>query len=91
MVGWDLEWEVMVREFLVGQLVVGALVERTVVVGSFLERPVVERHQLVRRRMVLMVRRIVLSLAEQWQRSIAFWVTSRDRWDTGTLLARSWG
>jgi hypothetical protein len=41
--------------------------------------------------MVLMVRRIVLSLAEQWRRSIAFWVTSRDRWDTGTLLARSWG
>jgi hypothetical protein len=41
--------------------------------------------------MVLMVRRIVLSLAEQWQRSVAMWVAVRDRWDTGTWLARSWG
>jgi hypothetical protein len=65
-------------------------VERTVVVGSILERPVVERHELVRRRLVLMVRLIVLSLA-RWQRSVASWVTARDRWDTGTWLARSWG
>ena len=60
-------------------------------VGSFLERPVVERHELVRRRLVLMVRRIVLSLAEQWQHRVAMWVAARDRWNTGTWLARSWG
>jgi hypothetical protein len=38
-----------------------------------------------------MVRRIVLSLAEQWQHCVAMWVASRDRWNTGTWLARSWG
>jgi len=38
-----------------------------------------------------MFRRIVLSLAEQWQRRLAMWVTARDRWDSGTWLARSWG
>ncbi len=38
-----------------------------------------------------MVRRIVLSFAEQWQHSVAMWVAARDRWDTGTWLARSWG
>jgi hypothetical protein len=91
MVGWDLEREVMVRELLVGQLLVGALVERPVMVGSFLERPVVERDELVRRRLVLMVRLIVLSLAARWQRSVASLITARDRWDTSTWLARSWG
>jgi hypothetical protein len=81
----------VVREFLVGQLVVGPLVERLVVVGPLLERTVLERHELVRGRLVLMFRRIVLSLAEQWQRRLAMWVTARDRWDSGTWLARSWG
>ena len=38
-----------------------------------------------------MVRRIVLSLAEQWQHSVAMWVAARDSWNTGTWLARSWG
>jgi hypothetical protein len=66
-------------------------VERPLLVGSLVERPVVERDQLVRRRLVLMVRLIVLSLVARWQRSVASWVTARDRWDTGTWLARSWG
>jgi len=51
----------------------------------------VERRELVRGRMVLMVRRIALSLAEQWQHSVAMWVAARDRWSTRAWLARSWG
>ena len=38
-----------------------------------------------------MVRRIVRSLVEQWQHGVATWVAARDRCDTGTWLARSWG
>jgi hypothetical protein len=41
--------------------------------------------------MVLMVRRIALSLAERLQHSVAMWVAARHRWDTGAWLARSWG
>jgi len=59
------------------------------VVRELLERPVVERGELVVRGMVLMIRRIIRSL-QRWRR-FAAWVVVRDPWDTRAWLARSWG
>jgi hypothetical protein len=66
-------------------------VERALLVRRLLERLVLERRELVGRRVVLMLRWIVRSMTKGLHGRVVIWVSPRDRWATRAWLARSWG